>query len=129
MANNVGKIEKGVGLERNLNVLSNISKDVFETAGEMFISLNFCPELVLQMADWIFFFDMILDENIPLSTSILILNRLINTDKVEKDLKRVAYTVLDRLRKSLPLQHRNIEHLTEVKYVIFKNLFHAIGNR
>ena len=114
MSTTVGKVERGVGLKKNTKVIENIRKETFETAGKMFVLLNFCPESVLPMADWMFFFENILDESIPLSDSILILNRLTTTENVGEDLKKVAYILLDKLREYLPLQHKNIEYLTQV---------------
>ena len=56
MATTVGKVERGFGLSKNTKVIKNISKETFETAGKMFVLMNFCPESVLPMTDWMFFF-------------------------------------------------------------------------
>ena len=103
-------------MQKNTHVFNNISADIFETAGKMFIFMNFCPTTYNEMSDWIFLYDDILDDNFPLADTILILNKLMNAENTGKEMQKVAHTVLDKVREKLPFQHRNIEYLTEVLY-------------
>ena len=117
---NIENIAKELKETVSDKIIDNIGEETYETAGEMFLFLNLCPNL---MNEWIIFYVNLFQNSSP-DVMAQALNRILKIENEKKDKLnlQIAQKIFKNFRKKFSVQLRSIESLTEADFIDEANL-------
>ena len=117
MRNNIRKFEDKLNLTASYKIEENVDRKLLKDAAEMFIYLQFCPKPV-KSSPWKEFYEDLL-KNYSLKLILLTLNRILRTSEIgSRNNKNVPEKLLDKIRETLELQHKNIKIMTKDRDIL-----------